>query len=227
MASPTAPSSVARGGFRGFKNHTRRLYDLVAGVYPISSKLFHAEAHKVALSLAGIHDEMRILEVATGSGEMFRHLTRRNTRGLTCGVDLSPNMAAKSQREARRHMPEARAHCQAVDASRMPFRDRSFDAVVSCYLLELLGCDDLVRTLDEMHRVLDSRGRLILVNVGENLPAFNAMHRLAGTLVPGFWGRMLGSTFEDMLAGYGFTIEHDRTVQQGFYPSRVIIARKG
>jgi ubiquinone/menaquinone biosynthesis C-methylase UbiE len=218
-------STIERSGFRGFKSHTRRLYDLVAGVYPLSSRLFHAEAHKVALSLAGIRDGMRILEVATGSGEMFRHLARRNTRGLTCGVDLSPNMAAKTQRDARRQVPGVRAHCQAVDASRMPFRDCTFDAVVSCYLLELLGEEDLARTLDEMHRVLRPNGRLVLVNVGENLPAFNAMHRLAGTLVPGFWGRMLGSSFEEMLASYGSKVEHDRIVQQGFYPSRVIIAR--
>ena len=83
MTSPTPPSTIERNSFRGFKNHTRRLYDLVAGVYPISSKLFHAEAHKLALSLGGIRDGSRILEVATGSGEMFRHLARRNTRGLT------------------------------------------------------------------------------------------------------------------------------------------------
>ena len=226
MTSSTPPSTLERNGFRGVKNHTRRLYDLVAGVYPISSKLFHAEAHKLALSLANLRDGMRVLEVATGSGEMFRHLARRNTRGITCGVDISANMAAKTQREARRKIPGARAHCQAVDASRMPFRDGAFDAVVSCYLLELLGPEDLARTLDEMHRVLDERGRLVLVNVGENLPGFNAMHRLAGTLVPAFWGRMLGSSFEDMLAGYGFQVQHDRIVQQGFYPSRVIIAQK-
>jgi len=224
MNAPTP--AIERNGFRGFKNHTRRLYDVVAGVYPISSKLFHAEAHKVALSLAGLRDGTRILEVATGSGEMFRHLARRNGRGLTCGVDLSPNMAAKTQREARRKIPGSRSHCQAVDASRMPFRDGTFDTVVSCYLLELLGDDDLVRTLDEMHRVLRPRGRLVLVNVGENQRTFNAMHKLAGTLVPAFWGKMLGSSFEDMLTGYGFKVQHDRIVQQGFYPSRVLIAQK-
>src|SRR5579864_8326646 len=114
MTTPSASPDVARSEFRGFKNHTRRLYDLVAGVYPLSSKLFHAEAHKVALSLAGIRDGMRVLEVATGSGEMFRHLARRNSRGLNCGVDLSPNMAARTQREARRRIPGVRAHCQAV-----------------------------------------------------------------------------------------------------------------
>jgi len=29
-----------------------------------------------------------------------------------------------------------------------------------------------------------------------------------------------------MLAGYGFKIEHDSIVQQGFYPSRVMIVQK-
>ena len=200
----------------------------MAGVYPLRASCFEAEAHKVALSLAGIRDGMRVLEVATGSGEMFRHLARRNTRGLTCGVDLSPNMAAKTQREARRRDSGSTfALPEAVDAeAACRSRDGSFDAVVSCYLLELLGPEDLMRTLDEMHRVLRARGRLILVNVGQNLPAFNAMHRLAGTLVPAFWGRMLESSFEEMLAGYGFKIEHDRIVQQGFYPSRVMIVKK-
>lgn len=226
MSGRSVSPALERDGFRGVKHHTRRLYDLVAGVYPISSKLFHAEAHKLALSLAGIRDGMRVLEVATGSGEMFRQLARRNPRGLTCGVDISPNMAARTQREARRRVPKSSLHCQAVDASHMPFRDGTFDAVVSCYLLELLGPEDLIRTIAEMQRVLRSQGRLILVNVGQNLPAFNAMHRLAGTLVPAFWGRMLESSFGEMLTDYGFRIEHDHIVQQGFYPSRVLIARK-
>jgi ubiquinone/menaquinone biosynthesis C-methylase UbiE len=226
MAPGSAPPALERDGFRGVKNSTRRLYDFVAGVYPLSSKLFHAHAHKLALSLADIHEDMNILEVAVGSGELFRHLARRNTRGLTCGVDISANMAAKTQRETRRKIPAAHSHCQASDATRMPFRDGIFDAVLSCYMLELLGPEDLMRTIDEMHRVLRPGGQLILVNVGENLAGFNAMHRLAGTLVPGFWGRMLGSSFEEMLAGYGFKIEHDHTVKQGWYPSRVMIVRK-
>jgi ubiquinone/menaquinone biosynthesis C-methylase UbiE len=36
---------------------------------------------------------MRVLEIATGSGEMFRRLIRANRSGATVGLDLSPNMA--------------------------------------------------------------------------------------------------------------------------------------
>src|SRR3984957_13443021 len=157
-----APARIERNGFHGSPGPTRRIYDLVSGVYPLSTLLFHEKAHKVALSLAGITDGTRVLEVATGSGEMFRRLARINSTGMTCGFDLSPNMAARTQRLARRRLPAARAHCQAVDACNMPFRDGAFDAVVCCYLLELMGSEDILRAMGEIHRVLRPKGRLAL-----------------------------------------------------------------
>jgi ubiquinone/menaquinone biosynthesis C-methylase UbiE len=227
-ARDDAHKEMRRGlnGFKGMPGPTRRVYDLLAGVYPLSTFLFHEKAHKVALSLAGIRDGMRVLEVATGSGEMFGRLVRINPRGLTCGFDLSPNMAARTQRLARRRLPRARAHCQAVDACNMPFRDGSFDAVVCCYLLELMSSEDIIRALGEIHRVLRPNGRLALVLIGQNVPAFNAVYKVAGGLAPAFWGRQVESAIPEAISGYDFEVEHDRKVQQGFYPSRVMIARK-
>ena len=98
----------ARTGFRSIPEHTRRVYNVLAEVYPVSSLLFHSRAHKTALSLAGISSGMNVLEVATGSGEMFGRLMRANPDGLTCGIDLAPNMAAKTQRMAKKKLPRAR-----------------------------------------------------------------------------------------------------------------------
>jgi len=230
MAAFNVPPSLAetapRNGFRFLPESTRRVYDLLAAVYPVSTMLFHSQAHKVALSLADVSDGMRVLEVATGSGEMFRRLLRQNPGGLTCGIDLSPNMAARTQRVARRRIRGAEAHCQAVDARSMPFRDGAFDAVVCCYLLELLSEDDIVRTIGEMRRVLRPRGRLALVLIGQQLAAFNAWYRFISSLAPAFLGRQVESSIPDVLDGYDFRLEHDRQVRQGFYPSRVVVARR-
>ena len=121
-----------------------------------------------------------MLEVATGSGEMFRRLVRANAGGTTVGVDLSPNMAARTQRTARQKYPHARSHCQAVDARHMPFRNESFDAIFCCYLLELLSADDIVCTLAEFRRILRDRGNLTLVLIGQNTASFNAVYKVLG-----------------------------------------------
>jgi ubiquinone/menaquinone biosynthesis C-methylase UbiE len=207
-------------------DQTRRIYDLLAGIYPISSMLFHSRAHKTALSLAGIRSGMKVLEVATGSGEMFNRITRANPGGITCGIDLAPNMAARTQRMARKKRPGVKAHCQVVDARSMPFRDGTFDAVVSCYLLELLSDDDIIRTMREMHRVLRPNGKMALVLIGQNVPAFNAWYRFISSLAPAFLGPQMETSLADFMDICDFRMEHDLQVLQGCYPSRIVVARK-
>jgi ubiquinone/menaquinone biosynthesis C-methylase UbiE len=211
---------------RSIPERTRRVYDLLAGIYPVSSMLFHSRAHKVALSLAGIRSGMRVREVATGSGEMFGRIMRANRGGLTCGIDLAPNMAARTQRVAKKRLPGVKAHCQAVDARSIPFRDGSFDAVVSCYLLELLSQDDIIRTMREMHRVLRPRGRMTLVLIGQQAPAFNAWYRFISSLAPAFMGPQMETSIPEFMDACDFSIEHDVQVTQTCYPSRIVVARK-
>jgi ubiquinone/menaquinone biosynthesis C-methylase UbiE len=207
-------------------DRTRRVYDRLSAVYPVSTMLFHSRAHRCALEASGVHDGMKVLEVATGSGEMFRRLVRINSTGSTVGVDLSPNMAARTQRTARRKFPHAETHCQAVDARHMPFRGDTFDAVFCCYLLELLSVDDIAGALREFRRVLRDRGNLTLVLIGQNTAMFNAVYKVAGKVAPAFWGRQVERRVPELIESSRFRIVHDRTVRQTLYPSRVLVARK-
>jgi len=212
---------------RTIADRTRRIYDSVASVYPVSTFFFHSKAHTCALKHSGIRNGMRVLEVATGSGEMFKRLVRANPDGTTFGLDLSPNMAAHTLRRARKERPHAAAHCGAVDVRHLPFPNASFDAVMCCYLLELLSQDDIGLTLREIRRVLRADGSFSLVVIGENAKIFNGMYRVAGSLVPAFWGRQIETSVPDMIREAGLRVVDDRFVRQGFYPSRVLVARKG
>jgi ubiquinone/menaquinone biosynthesis C-methylase UbiE len=195
-------------------------------VYPLSTMFFHSRAHRCVLADSGLRDGMRVLEVATGSGEMFRRLVKANRSGSTVGVDLSPKMAARTQREARAQFPGAVADCQAVDARTMPFRNETFDAVFCCYLLELLSADDIVSTVCEFRRVLRDKGKLSLVLIGQNTAIFNSVYKVLGRVAPAFWGRQVEQRIPDLIESVKFNILSDRMVRQGFYPSRVIVARK-
>ena len=213
-------------GRQAIIGRTRRMYDLLSGLYPASSYLFHSRAHKAALEMSGVRNGMRVLEIATGSGEMFGRLTEKNRNGQTLGIDISPNMAARTQRLARKHYPSARAHCQAVDARRLPFRDESFDAVFCCYLFELLGTDDIVGTLEEIRRVLRPHGTFTTTLIGQNTELFNNVYRAASSVLPSFWGRQVEAGMPALIKSLDFRIVGDKSHRQSFYPSRVLCCRK-
>lgn len=202
---------------------TRRVYDILSTIYPLSTYFFHARAHKVALEMAGIRDGMQLLEVATGSGEMFRRLVKANGGGRTYGIDLSPKMAARTHKHVRQDFPKANSHCHAVDARYLPFRDESFDAIFCCYLLELLSREDIMLTLSEMNRVLKDNGTLSLILIGENNSEFfNKLYEVAGSIVPAFWGRQIQAEGADILRAAGFRIQRETLVKHTGYPSRVL-----
>lgn len=202
---------------------TRRVYDVLSTIYPLSTYFFHAKAHKTALEMSGIRDGMQLLEVATGSGEMFRRLVKANKRGRTYGIDLSPKMAARTHKHVRQDFPHANSHCHAVDARYLPFRDETFDAVFCCYLLELLSREDIMQTLAEINRVLKPKGSLSLILIGQNnSDFFNKLYELAGSMVPAFWGRQIQSEGADILRAAGFRILREELVRHTGYPSRVL-----
>ena len=205
---------------------TRRIYDSVASIYPVSTFFFHSKAHACALRHAGIRNGMRVLEVATGSGEMFRRLVKSNPEGKTFGLDLSPNMAARTQSRARREFPRAQSHCGAVDVRDLPFRNSTFDAVVCCYLLELLSQEDIRLTLREIRRVLRADGTFALVVIGQNAKLFNRLYGVCGKLVPAFWGRQVERDVPELVQEAGLRIVTNHFVRQSGYPSRVLVSRR-
>ena len=211
---------------RTIAERTRRIYDTVASIYPVSTFFFHSRAHACAMRHAGIQNGMRVLEIATGSGEMFRRLVKSNPDGKTFGLDLSPNMAARTQDRARREFPHAQSHCGAVDVRSMPFKNASFDAVVCCYLFELLAQDDIRLTLREIRRVLRADGTFALVVIGQNAKFFNRLYSVAGKLVPAFWGRQVERAVPELVEEAGLKIVTTRFVRQTGYPSRVLVARR-
>lgn len=203
---------------------TRRIYDVLAPIYTVSSRLFHAYGHSAALSASSIENGMRVLEVAMGSGEMFTRLVEANPDGHTIGVDLSPKMAAHSQANARRLFPTVSAECQAADVRYLPYSDNQFDRVVCCYLFELLPAKDVPETIKELRRVLRPGGRLTTILIAQNKRSFNAMYKVCSKVLPAFWGRQLDGYVAELLPQCGFHIDSDRHVQQFFYSSRIVSA---
>ena len=224
FADTTTATQVSREPSEPASLLTRRIYDVLAPVYSLSTLLFHSRAHSRALAASSIENGTSVLEVAMGSGEMFTRLVKVNLQGQTIGVDLSPKMAAHSQANARRRFPSASAQCQAADVRFLPYPTGQFDQVICCYLFELLPVNDVPDTLLELRRVLRPGGRLTTILIAQNKRSFNAMYRVCSKAVPAFWGRQMDGYVTDLLPQCGFSIDIDTHVQQLFYSSRVVSA---
>lgn len=103
----------------------------------------------------------RILEVACGTGENFRHLTKATA--LTA-VDLSPAMLELAKQEAQQL--KLKVDFQVMQAESLQFADASFDTVIST--MSTCTFSDPIVSLREMRRVCHPDGRILLIEHGRS-----------------------------------------------------------
>lgn len=104
----------------------------------------------------------RILDVATGTGDLAFAALHQAPEMTVVGLDLSRNMLriAKEKRQAR-SIPDRRYGLIAGDALAMPFRDDSFDVVMIAYGIR--NMPDTAQAFREFRRVLRPGGHLLIL----------------------------------------------------------------
>lgn len=104
----------------------------------------------------------RVLEPGAGTGRIARPLAERGIR--VTGVDIAPKMLEQfSTQMTTAHAP---ADLLMGDATRLPFRDASFTAVMACHLLHLVP--EWRTAVAEMRRVLCPGGVILHHGEGES-----------------------------------------------------------
>jgi ubiquinone/menaquinone biosynthesis C-methylase UbiE len=202
-----------------------KVYGRVAKVYDVFALLFEASSRKRCLELAAVRDGEALLEVAVGTGLTFRELVRANPGGRNEGVDLTPEMLARTRArlEASGAMNYRLTH---GDAFRLPFEDGAFDLLVNSYMFDMIREQDFAKVLAEFRRVLKPGGRMVLVNMTVPRSRFHAigeeLYRLSPTLMGGCRGVHLAPSVERA----GFTGLRREYFTQLTFPSEVLFARK-
>jgi SAM-dependent methyltransferase len=115
---------------------------------------------RIARLLLGLSPGDGVLDVACGTGPFTRDFARAvGPSGLVVGIDVSETMLTRAVRDTREAGIDHAAFVRG-DASRLPFVDRSFDAVCCFAALHLFA--DPLRALDRMTAVLDAGGRIAI-----------------------------------------------------------------
>ena len=139
-------------------------YDLVARRYD-GIKRFESRdeswfiARPLLRTLAGVRRPL-VLDVATGTGRLPLALFKEEFEGEIVGLDLSLGMLRQARSKLAPYSEQVWLIWQ--DASLLPFRNGSFDAVVCLESLEFLPRP--LEAMAEMVRVLTPGGVLLVTN---------------------------------------------------------------
>jgi ubiquinone/menaquinone biosynthesis C-methylase UbiE len=133
-----------------------------------------ADERRIARLLLGLAPGDGVLDVACGPGNFSRDFARAvGPDGLVVGIDASRPMLERAVRETYL-AGLSNAVFVHGDASMLPFRDASFDAVCCFAALNLFA--EPFEALDQMTRVLTPGGRIaIFTSCRSRTPALGAL----------------------------------------------------
>jgi len=140
----------------------RAMFDRIAGIYDVMNGVMTAGMHHRwrarAVELAEVGPGNRVLDVATGTGDLALALSGAVApNGEVVGCDFSDEMLARARAKA----PWLRFEW--ADALALPYRDGEFDAATVGFGARNFG--DLERGLAEMARVVHPGGRVVILEI--------------------------------------------------------------
>jgi demethylmenaquinone methyltransferase/2-methoxy-6-polyprenyl-1,4-benzoquinol methylase len=141
------------------------MFDRIAGLYDLMNSVMTAGLHHRwrarAADLAGVRPGDRVLDVATGTGDLAFELARRvGPRGEVVGSDFSEGMLEIARRKAPAGSPVRFEHGNALE---LPYADGEFAAATVGFGAR--NFSDLPRGLAEMARVVRPGGRVVVLEI--------------------------------------------------------------
>ena len=159
--TPAPASSGARAGTLE-EPQVRAMFDRIARVYDRMNSVMTAGLHhqwrRRAADLADVGPGDKVLDVATGTGDLAMELARRvGPSGQVIASDFSEEMLAVARAKA----PELRFEW--ANALELPYPTGAFDAATVGFGARNFA--DLDRGLAEMARVVRPEGRVVVLEI--------------------------------------------------------------
>ena len=131
----------------------KNFWDRNAGRYDHFMRKDRAAYEEIYELIRPVVRHKTVLELAAGTGLIAKHIV--NAAAHIEATDASPEMIAEAKRDNR----SAKLHFSVQDMFRLPYADKSFDAVIVSNALHIVPQPE--KALQEIKRVLKEDGVLI------------------------------------------------------------------
>jgi demethylmenaquinone methyltransferase/2-methoxy-6-polyprenyl-1,4-benzoquinol methylase len=146
----------------------RDMFASIAGTYDRANQVLsfglHHRWRRVAVTASGVGPGDRVLDCATGTGDLALEFARAaGPGGTVVGTDFCREMLALAPAKAARAGLPARF--EVADVLALPYPDGSFD--VASIAFGIRNVEDPARGLAEMARVVRPGGRVVVLEFGQ------------------------------------------------------------
>lgn len=150
----------------------QRLFGTIARRYDLANRLLSGGLdclwRRRAASVVRSWAPARVLDLATGSGELARKVIRACPAATVIGADFCLPMLRAARRKRLPHLVQA-------DALRLPFADATFDAVTIAFGLRNMESHE--RALGEMARILRPGGHVLILDFSTPAGRMRSLYR--------------------------------------------------
>ncbi len=164
-------------------------YDLLNRIHSLGRDVFWRQA---TARRAKVFDTGRVLDLATGTGDLAMTLAEQFHGSRVIGIDFTLPMVQRAGEKVLASEYGGRVFLSGADALRLPFPDKSFDSVTMAFGIR--NIPDRRAALKEMRRVLVPGGRALILEF--TFPHWSFFRRIYETyltrLIPRLGGLISG-----------------------------------
>ncbi len=139
--------------------YVQNMFTQIAKRYDLMNRLMTGGQdirwRKQVIKLSSIDNNASLLDLGTGTGDLAREALTQFPQARVIASDFTLEMMRVGKRNGNLNFSTA-------DALRIPFKDSTFDAVISGFLMR--NVINLDKALEEQHRILKNGGRIVILD---------------------------------------------------------------
>jgi demethylmenaquinone methyltransferase / 2-methoxy-6-polyprenyl-1,4-benzoquinol methylase len=152
----------------GKKEQVTQMFDKVSSNYDFLNRLLtfgiDVSWRKKVVKFVENHNAKRILDIATGTGDLAIMLAKINPEKII-GLDISEGMLAVGKKKVNKQNLNEKVEMILGDSEQLPFEDQSFDAITVGFGVR--NFENLEKGLNEIYRVLRPEGTFIVLETSQ------------------------------------------------------------